>query len=291
MITDPASSAFVQRVEQHIAATIDRLSLAGNLASAMHYSAIGPGKRARPILTLYACQGVGGDPDAAIAPAAAVEMVHAFSLVHDDLPCLDDDDLRRGRPTAHIAFGEPLALLAGDGLLSLAFLALADAPESGRLSRELAIGTSRMVSGQVHDTLAGDPTWNAKPADERLHDIHSAKTGALLEAAARMGAIAAGCADDDPRLAALTDYAQAIGLLFQLTDDLIDATATTEHAGKRTRKDADAGKLTYPGLLGIERSRNLAIGLRDRAIADLQSLGDPAQPLRALASTIASRTK
>lgn len=264
----------------------------GILRDAARYALLGPGKRIRPVLAWHACVAAGGRGDESLDAGAAVEMVHAFSLVHDDLPALDDDDLRRGRPTLHRRAGEGMAILAGDALLAAAFHVLAaGTPDAGlatRLTRELSEAAANMIAGQVEDSFPGArPPGDARDHVER---IHRGKTGALIRAACRMGAMCA-AACDHADLAALTSCADAVGLLYQITDDLLDVEHTTEQAGKRTRKDADAGKLTYPGLLGVEESHRLVGELSEKAASALAPLGARADGLRALCATLAFRER
>lgn len=264
------------------------------LVDAVRYALIGGGKRLRPLLAWHCARAI-GKPGTIAAPAlVAVEYIHAFSLVHDDLPAIDDDDLRRGRPTLHIHAGEAMAILAGDAMLNAAFglLARANLPPAlaTLLLGELASATSAMITGQVYDTLGGLPA-SATPV-QRLRLIHRNKTGALLRAACRMGALCAiGPKPRDRRLAAITRYADAIGLMFQIVDDLIDVQQSSEHTGKRTQKDADRGKLTYPGVLGVEASQREVARLRAKAHAAVRELGKPAEPLRMLADLMATRTR
>lgn len=226
-----------------------------NLAEAIRYSSLSGGKRLRPALTLLCCEAVGGQTNNALAPAAALELIHTFSLVHDDLPAMDDDDMRRGRPTLHKHAGEAMAILAGDAMMSLAFELVAEAEQSrtipGQLTAELARATTCMIVGQVYDTLGGLP--DDLKDEQTIRLIHSNKTGALIRAACRMGALCGGA--ETSQLDALSRYGDAIGFMFQIVDDLLDITQTPEHAGKATGKDASAGKLTYPGLFGLERAR------------------------------------
>ena len=270
---------------------VEEASLPSNLAEALRYALLSGGKRLRPILAAHCCTAVGGRVEESLAAAAAVEMIHAFSLVHDDLPALDNDDLRRGRPTTHKAFGEAMAILAGDGLMSLAFQVLAercpDPAITGRLCGELAIGTTNMIAGQVYDTLGGfqPGLQDAK----RLETVHRNKTGALIRAACRMGAISARASE--PQLRSVTVYADAVGLMFQIVDDLVDEEQTPEHAGKRTAKDRDAGKLTYPLVHGIMASRTEVERLRREALAAIEPLGPGAIPLRELCEYLAVRTR
>ena len=267
-------------VEAALAAVVEETPGPDNLREAIGYSLLAGGKRLRPLLVVHGCLACGGRVDAGLPPACAVEMIHAFSLIHDDLPALDDDDLRRGQPTSHKKFGEAMAILAGDGLMSLAFSALEsrvpDPVRCRRLIGELARGTSAMIGGQVYDTLGGFPAELSN--DERLGLIHRNKTGALLRASCRMGAIA-GAADpsvDGPGLDAMTRYGEAVGLMFQIVDDLLDVEQTTEHLGKRSSKDAEAGKLTFPEVLGVERSRREIDRLRDEASSAARSAPEPA---------------
>ncbi len=276
------------------------------LEAANRYALLGGGKRLRPILIWWACHAAGGSGDWALPAAAAMESVHAFSLVHDDLPALDNDDLRRGRPTLHKHAGEALAILSGDALLThaLTHLLTADFPgpswatapaDAARvrlaLTRELSEATLAMIHGQVWDTLGGLPLDLDDLAALRL--IHANKTGALLRASCRMGGwIALGPSfEGSPAERALTAYGEAIGLLFQVVDDLIDVTQSAEHAGKRTGKDQALGKRTYPGLLGVDRTREVIAELEAAALAALAPLGSAAQPLAKLCNYMARRTK
>jgi geranylgeranyl diphosphate synthase type II len=273
-----------------MARRIKGFGLPPNLLEAAEYALLMGGKRSRPVLAIESCRAIGGAREAAYPAAMAIELIHAFSLVHDDLPAMDDDDLRRGRPTTHVKYGEAMAILAGDCMMSLAFQLLTTdvpAPASARLSRELAEGTTAMIAGQVYDTLGGlDPSLDDAG---RLEAIHSNKTGALLRAACRMGAISAGATD--AQLASLTRYGGAIGLMFQIVDDLLDIEQTAEHTGKRTRKDQDAGKLTYPGVHGADASRSTITRLRAEALEALRPLGPPADPLRELCEWLSVRTR
>ena len=284
-ITAPAPA-----VEAWIDRFLDDRPLPGNLREAVKYALLGGGKRLRPILVVRSCQAVGGDTDAALAPAAAIEMIHAFSLAHDDLPAMDNDDLRRGRPTLHRAYPEAMAILAGDALTSLAFEAVlrhVQPAAAADIARELAAATTDMIAGQVYDTLPDFPDSLA-PLD-RLKLIHRNKTGALIRCACRMGAIAGRATAT--QLDALTRYAEAIGLMFQVVDDVIDCTQSTEHLGKTAGKDAVQNKLTFPALLGLDASRAEIARLRAAAHAALEPLGDPAAPLRDLCDYMAVRTK
>ena len=262
------------------------------LLEAMRYSLLGGGKRLRPILVLMAAEACGADPDSAMPAACALEMVHTYSLIHDDLPSMDDDDLRRGRPTCHKAFDEATAVLAGDGLLTLAFEVLArdirPAEAAARCVLALAegAGPAGMVGGQMAD-LQAEGRLDAN-LDE-LEAIHRRKTGALLRASLKMGGIVAGA--DDVILEALDAYGHAVGLAFQIVDDLLDVQGDEAKLGKRVNKDHGLGKWTYPGLLGLEGSRRHARELADEAVMALAPLGDRGARLRALALDLLERDR
>jgi len=283
------------RVDAELARQINGAGLgvdiSAGLLEAMAYAVLGGGKRLRPVLTWLACEAVGGDAEICLPAAAAVEFVHAFSLVHDDLPAMDDDDLRRGRPALHIHSSEAMAILAGDALLNLAFAAVLEtkANDSVRVAlvRELTQGCAGMISGQVFDTM---PALDPEPDDRaRLERIHRNKTGALIRCAARMGAICGGA--DHSRLEAITVYADAVGHMFQAVDDLLDVEQSAEQAGKRTGKDADAGKLTYPGLLGVDGTRAEVARLLSEAERAIEPLGEGGSRLREIARQMAKRDR
>ena len=258
-------------------------------AEAQHYSVMSGGKRLRPALVLAACELCGGSAEQALPGGAAVECVHAFSLVHDDLPALDDDDLRRGRATVHKVYGEAMALLAGDALLTRAFEILTEYVEaadvSSRLCGELAaaVGWRGMIAGQVADGEG----QNRLPDRELVDYIHRYKTGRLICCACRMGALSAGA--DARSLAAVSRFGEHLGLAFQITDDLLDATGSAEQVGKRTGKDAEAGKQTYPQIVGIDGSRSAAERETASAVAALEPMGSRAEPLARLARFVLSR--
>ena len=261
------------------------------LAEAMRYCVLGGGKRLRPVLCLLAAEAVGGDPEDALPAACALEYIHTYSLVHDDLPAMDDDDLRRGRPTCHRAFDEATAILAGDALLTLAFEVVArhTRPAAvGACVRLLAEGSgpAGMVGGQMADLMA---QGRDDPTVEALEAIHRRKTGALLRAALKMGAAVAGA--PEPLARALDEYGLAVGLAFQIVDDLLDVQGDEQKLGKRVGKDHGLGKWTYPGLLGLEGSRDRARELAEEAIAALQPLGDGGATLRALALDLLERDR
>jgi geranylgeranyl diphosphate synthase type II len=280
-----------KRIDQWMADSIDWSHLPPHLAEATRYGVLGGGKRLRPALVIQCCNAVGGDTDAPLAAAAALEFVHCFSLVHDDLPALDNDELRRGQPTLHVHAGEAMAILAGDLMLAMAFGLLADAPCEPTvrtlLVGELARGTSDMVAGQVYDTLGGLPE-ELTPIDQ-VRLVHLNKTGALIKAACRMGAM---CGDANAEsLDSVTQYGEAMGLMFQVVDDLLDITQSTQHVGKATGKDAASGKRTYPGVLGEAACRDEVARLRTEAVMAISNLGDAADPLVGLADLMAIRTQ
>lgn len=261
------------------------------LAEAMRYCLLAPGKRLRPRLVLLACAAAGGEAPAALPGAAAVEMVHTYSLVHDDLPAMDDDDLRRGRPTCHKAYGEAMAILAGDALLTLAFQVLAEkypGDIAAACCRELALGAGAggMVGGQALDLF-----WENRHDGgiQELESVHAGKTGALFRACLRIGGRVA--LAKEPVIAALDEFGRCFGLMFQVTDDLLDVNGSSATAGKRVGKDADRGKLTYPGLLGVDESRRRAEDLCAQAVTAVEPLGPAAVPLRDLARTVCTRDR
>lgn len=262
------------------------------LAEAIEYSLLAPGKRVRPALVLMAAEAVGGSSTAALAGAVAVEMVHAYSLVHDDLPAMDDDDLRRGRPTTHIRFDEATAILAGDSLLAMAFEHLAtsihDPVLAYRCIRVLATaaGPECLVGGQAEDLAAetgGEQTL------ERLEAIHRGKTGALIDASVAIGGILGGA--DDLALEKLQQYSRPLGLAFQVVDDCLDHSASEVEMGKRTGKDAAKGKLTYPGLMGLADARRYGDRLIAEAIAAIDVFGNDAWRLKWLAGFVRDRKR
>ena len=289
-MTEPLTEA-VAAFERYLERRIGAIGLPSNLDGAVSYAVLGPGKRLRPALTMLCCEAVGGRRDDALAPAASLELVHCFSLVHDDLPAMDDDTLRRGRPTLHIQAGEAMAILAGDALLSLAFQWVAelslDADQIALITGDLASATTAMIVGQVYDTLGGFA--DDMPEPERLHLIHRNKTEALIRAACRIGGICGRATDE--QLDALTRYGSAIGLMFQIIDDLLDVTQSTEHIGKTSGKDTSAGKVTFPAMYGIDGSRREVRRLETDAAEALAPLGNAADALRGLCAYMAVRTK
>ena len=260
------------------------------LHKAMRYSLFAGGKRLRPILALAAAEACGGPIDGALPHACAVECIHTYSLIHDDLPCMDDDDLRRGRPTNHKVFGEGVAVLAGDALLTVAFEILSQAKVTRRydmtaLIRELATaaGSRWLIAGQVLDLEGeGKPT-----APKDLKFIHQSKTAALLTASIRLGAMSANA--PEAKLRALSEFGQALGLAFQVIDDILDVTQTSEKLGKSAGKDVAAQKATYPAVFGLERSRAEAHRLTQAARDAVKPFGKNSAPLLALADYLLNR--
>jgi geranylgeranyl diphosphate synthase type II len=268
------------------------------LYEAMRYSVMNGGKRVRPLLAYAACEALGGKAEQANGAACAVELIHAYSLVHDDLPAMDDDDLRRGQPTTHKKFDEACAILAGDGLQSLAFTALLDprlsasdaALPSDHLQLQmvsalaLAAGPAGMVGGQAIDL----GSVGLKLDQKALEYMHRHKTGALIEVSVKLGALASGRAEKD-ELKSLQTYAQAIGLAFQVQDDILDVESDTETLGKRQGADIARDKPTYPALLGLDAAKAYALELRDQALHALRPFDAAAEPLRDLARYIVER--
>lgn len=292
---------------------LDRDEPPAPLREAMRYSLLAPGKRLRPALVRMATQAAGAAVEAALPAACAVEMIHTYSLIHDDLPAMDDDDLRRGLPTCHKKFGEALAILAGDGLLTLAFQVLAEnypSRTAAACCRELARGSgwAGMVGGQVEDLAWERGHIDADPARDplfphteqprnlaALEHIHLHKTGALFRASLKLGVWAAqgerAAGPDRDLLDRLDVYGRCFGLIFQITDDLIDVEGSAADTGKRTQKDATRGKLTYPGLLGVDESRRRAAEFSAEAFLALAPLGTTAQPLEALLHYVVARDR
>jgi geranylgeranyl diphosphate synthase type II len=261
---------------------------------AVRYSLFAGGKRIRPVLVLASGESVGSVREELMPLACAVEMIHTYSLIHDDLPAMDDDDLRRGKPTSHKVFGEAVAILTGDALLTRAFHLLAEVEEGcddARVRRRLraaavlgeACGTSGLIGGQVMDLES-----EGQPIDAAaLERLHRAKTGALLSACVRGGAILGGASRED--LECLSRYAAAIGLAFQVVDDVLDATEDAEHLGKTAGKDEAAGKATCVSVHGLERARALAASLREEALVSVEPLGPRGELLAAIARLVVDR--
>jgi geranylgeranyl diphosphate synthase type II len=292
-----------------------------HLREAMRYSLLAPGKRMRPMLVLMAAEACGGSIDAALPAACAVEMIHAYSLIHDDLPAMDDDDLRRGRPTCHKQFDEATAILAGDALLTLAFETLAKEVQPSAVAAACcaalaeAAGACGMVGGQADDVKEergegrgeskglGIRDWGLEISDLEvcsslsplssplsfLESIHRRKTGAMIRVSLRLGAMTAEAGVE--QLGALDQYGQRIGLAFQITDDLLDVQSTEAVMGKRVGKDAQHGKLTFPGVLGVDQSRAYAEQLVAQAYQVLAPFGAAAEGLQAMARYVLERNR
>lgn len=276
-----------EALERYLAVSSD---CPDRLRESMCYSVEAGGKRLRPVLVLLACEACGGQIESALPAAAAIEMIHTYSLIHDDLPAMDDDDLRRGRPTNHKQFDEATAILAGDGLLTRAFEVIAQhvqPPEVAAacvLDLASAAGVEGMVGGQMADLQA--ETSGVRTVEE-LEAIHLRKTGRLLRSPLTMGARIAGASPET--LDRLDHFGKCVGLAFQITDDLLDMTGDASKMGKAVRKDAAHGKLTYPGLLGLEESRRRAERLIEEACRSIAFLGDRGHRLEALARFVLER--
>jgi geranylgeranyl diphosphate synthase, type II len=289
---DEALARYLPDIEPH-----DESPCPARLASAMRYSVLGGGKRLRPVLCLMATEACGGDPEAAMPAACALELVHTYSLIHDDLPAMDNDDLRRGRATCHKAFDEATAILAGDALLTLAFELIAREVEPVSAALECvrvlaeAAGPAGMVGGQMADLQAEQQALDERCAGSLagLEAIHRRKTGALLRAPLQMGALIA-LAPETHRLA-LDHYGRAVGLAFQIVDDLLDVQGDETKLGKRVGKDTGQGKWTYPRFLGLDGSRRRARQLADEAVAAIAPLGLLGHRLRELALALLERDR
>jgi geranylgeranyl diphosphate synthase type II len=271
-----------KQVEQALDRSLPKASARpATIHRAMRYSLFAGGKRLRPILCLAANETLGGRPEDALPAACAVECIHTYSLIHDDLPCMDDDDLRRGKPTSHKVFGEGIAVLAGDALLTHAFAVLAGAKARPRysiaaMSAELAAasGSRALIAGQVVDL----ENEGKKITPSELQYIHRMKTAALITSSLRLGAMSANATP--AQLKTLTDYGQALGLAFQVIDDILDITQTSEQLGKSSGKDLKAQKATYPSILGMEKARREAARLTQKAGRLLETFGQKGEILR-----------
>jgi len=262
------------------------------LHRAMRYGIFAGGKRLRPVLCLAAAEACGGTYRPALPSACAVECIHTYSLIHDDLPCMDDDDLRRGRPTTHKVFGEAIAVLAGDALMTIAFEILAQTKPTERyglqdffLELATSAGSSLLVGGQVADMEAE----NRSTTPRDLLFIHRGKTAAMIAASLRLGAMSANAAP--AQVKALGKFGEHLGLAFQIVDDILDITQSTGQLGKSAGKDAASGKATYPALFGLEKSRREAARLTNAALKALQPLGAKGDFLRGFASDLLERRK
>lgn len=293
-----AFEARIASLQGRIEAVLDRAltlpdSATARLRDAMRYSALAGGKRLRPVLVYTCGSALGASLDALDTPAAAVEMIHVYSLIHDDLPAMDNDNLRRGRPTCHCAFDEPTALLAGDALQAHAFQMLSQ-PAAGGAGTDVqlamirvlaeAIGTSGMAGGQAIDLESIGRALDLAAVE----NMHRRKTGALIRASVLLGAIAAGVGTGE-RYAALARYGAEIGLAFQIQDDILDVEGNTEQLGKTSGADAARDKPTYPSRVGLAEARRLALAAHDRAVAALSPLGAPAEALVQLAHYVVRR--
>ncbi|WP_370280500.1 (2E,6E)-farnesyl diphosphate synthase [Pontibacterium sp.] len=281
---------YQQRVDAYLDQTVLKDSIEPRLQEAMRYALFNGGKRVRPILVYLVNQMLGGKLEDADAPAAAIECVHSYSLVHDDLPAMDDDDLRRGKPTCHIAFDEATAILAGDALQCFGFELLTQDEEQPNRNLKMvkvlakASGDSGMVVGQAFDLANVGKSLTL----EQLEAMHAHKTGALLNAAVDLGALSSGCNDNDT-FAQLRRYGDAIGLAFQVKDDILDIEGDTETIGKPQGSDVEQDKPTYPALLGMDGAKEKLRQLHQEAVAAVQPFGDAAQPLVELADFIVNR--
>ncbi|MBD2022757.1 polyprenyl synthetase family protein [Leptolyngbya sp. FACHB-36] len=288
-------AAYLAERQAQVEAALDRslqVIYPERIYEAMRYSLMAGGKRLRPILCLATCELSGGTPEMATPTACALEMIHTMSLIHDDLPAMDNDDYRRGKLTNHKVYGEDIAILAGDGLLAYAFEHVAIETKNVDPERILkvvavlgrAVGAAGLVGGQVVDL---ECEGKCDVSLETLNFIHNHKTAALLEASVTSGAILAGASDSE--LQRLSRYAQHIGLAFQIVDDILDITATQEELGKTAGKDLQAQKATYPSIWGLEQSREQARNLVSAAKAELMDFGEAAKPLMAIADYITAR--
>lgn len=283
---EPLRGAVEARLEQLLPLAEERPQ---NLHVAMRYAVLGGGKRFRPLLCLASCESVGGDSRDALDAACAIEFVHCFSLVHDDLPALDDDEVRRGKPTCHVRFGEAVALLAGDALFALAFetLAAMRAPLESKFKAisilAAASGTHGMVGGQTVDI----ESERKSPEPGLVEWIHERKTGKLIEASCGIGAALGG--GDDEAFERCTDFGRHIGLAFQIVDDVLNETGDPEALGKGARTDRTRSKATFPAAEGVSRARERAAAEREKALAAIEPFGPAASRLRALAEFTLSR--
>ena len=290
----PALKQHLRTLRSEVEAALDRYSCfaegcPSRLQDAIRYSLLAPGKRLRPALVLMAAEACGSARQAAMPAACAVEMIHAYSLIHDDLPAMDDDDMRRGQPSCHKQFDEATAILAGDALLAMAFQIVAqdtkplDVAARCGLALSRAAGPCELVGGQVDDLAAEF----GQPDAEQLVAIHRRKTGAMFRVSMRLGGLVAQ-ADDEP-LARLETYGDRLGLAFQIVDDLLDVDGDASQMGKTLGKDSVQGKLTYPGLLGVDESRRRAKRLIDEARAAVAGFGERAEGLVELARFVIER--
>ena len=294
----PTSTLFPPEIERHRSDVDEALArycdfedlVPERLAEAIRYVLLAPGKRIRPLLVISAAKACGATDADAMPAACAVEMIHNYSLIHDDLPAMDDDDLRRGRPTCHIAFDEATAILAGDALIPMAFgtIAASDLPAE-RIVDAIAVlaraaGAANLVGGQVDDMAAGDGSRDVAV----LEHIHRRKTGALLSVSLELGAIVAGGSTENRQN--LIEFGQHLGLAFQIVDDLLDFRGCESKMGKKTGQDLRLGKMTYPAIIGATESERLVQQHVDEAVEKIRSLGEAAHPLEQLARFVGERT-
>lgn len=285
--TDHGDEALRGSIDDALASVVGRVRHE-RLRDAARHSTLGGGKRIRPIIAIRTGLMLGGTVEDLMPAACAFELIHAFSLVHDDLPALDDDDMRRGQPTTHKAFGECVAILTGDLLQSLAFVSAAKTPcNPERITAEVADATWEMIEGQTWDTIGLFPESLDEEASLEL--IHRNKTAALIKRAARAGAIAADASE--AALASVDRWGEAVGLMFQVVDDILDETQTTEQLGKTAGKDRVQGKMTYPAVHGIDGARRFVEELQEEAESALKEFGAAAEPLRMITSLLSRRTK
>lgn len=286
------AQAWAQRTEQRLAELCgEYLPQDAEIGQAARYSLLGGGKRVRAVLTLAACELAGAPAERALAYACALEMLHCYSLIHDDLPCMDDDDFRRGRPSCHKQYGEATALLAADALVTAAFEVIANAalPAQSRVQAAAVLAKAGGARGMLYGQEL-DKRYETQPAsEEQLRALHAHKTGALIVAAVELGCLAAGA--DEALRAALAHYAAELGLVFQIVDDILDVTATTAELGKPAGSDASMDKTTFVTLYGLQGARALAENHNRAALDALQGFGEEAALLRLLADDLLQRKK
>lgn len=290
---------FGMMAERHLEQILDRADIRPEILDrAIRYSLFSGGKRIRPVLAMMCCEAAGGDAENALVPACCVEMVHCYSLIHDDLPCMDDDDFRRGKPSNHIAFGEDVAVLSGDALLTQAFETLSDPEFVERVGCEKAVamvselacaaGGHGMVAGQVMD-MNPDVDVSGSVKVDFVKRLQSLKTGALIVAACRMGALSASASE--LQMEYITGYARSFGFLFQITDDLLDAFGDAELVGKALNKDAKMGKVNLVTVFGADEARRIAREAADEAKQYAVKLGDAAKTLVDMVDLVCSRQR
>ena len=286
--------AWAQLTEQRLAELCDQyLPQSSQLGQAARYSLLGGGKRVRAVLTLAACALCGAEPTDALDYACALEMLHCYSLIHDDMPCMDNDDFRRGRPSCHKQFGEAVALLAADALVTAAFEVIANAklPAQSRVEAVRLLAKGGGDRGMLYGQELDKHFETVRASEQELLNLHAHKTGALIIAAVELGCAAAGVAAGDARRSALIDYAAEVGLVFQIVDDILDVTSTTEELGKPVGSDADNDKTTFITLYGLQGAHEEAEQHNAAALAALKDMGADAEFLRLLAAELLERKK